>query len=123
MNVILCKSKIHKARITDCDLNYEGSLEINIDYMQEVGMVPYEKILVVNATNGERLETYAIPGPAGTPVFRLNGAAARRGFRGDQVTIMSFGLFSEEEAENFKPKIIVLDENNKITARKGSLIN
>ena len=121
MNMILCKSKIHKARITACDLNYEGSLEINIDYMKEVGMAPYEKILVVNATNGERLETYAIPGPAGTPVFCLNGAAARRGAVGDMITIMSFGMFSEEEAEGFLPKIIVLDENNAIIEKKGAL--
>jgi len=123
MDLILCKSKIHKARITDCDINYEGSLEINLDYMQEVGMFPYEKILVVNATNGERLETYAIPGPVGTPVFRLNGAAARRGSKGDMITIMSFGLFPEKETLEFKPKIIVLDEKNKITAKKGSLLN
>ena len=67
MNAILCKSKIHKARITECDINYEGSLEINMDYMEESGLYPYEKILVVNATNGQRLETYAIPGPAGEP--------------------------------------------------------
>ena len=121
MNISICKSKIHKARITHCDLNYEGSLEINIDYMNEIGMFPYEKILVVNATNGERLETYAIPGPAGTPVFRLNGAAAHRGNVGDTITIMSFGQCSEQEALGFKPKIIVLDENNKIINKKGSL--
>ena len=121
MKALLCKSKIHKARLTDCDLNYEGSLEINIDYMEEVGIYPYEKILVVNSTNGERLETYAIPGPAGTPVFRLNGAAARRGSVGDLVTIMSFGVLDENEAEGFLPKIIVLDENNRIAARKGAL--
>ena len=121
MNISICKSKIHKARITHCDLNYEGSLEINIDYMNEIGMFPYEKILVVNATNGERLETYAIPGPAGTPVFRLNGAAAHRGNVGDTITIMSFGHCSEQEALGFKPKIIVLDEQNKIINRKGSL--
>lgn len=121
MNIILCKSKIHKARITECDINYEGSLEINIDYMDKVGIHPYEKILVVNATNGQRLETYAIPGPAGTPEFKLNGAAARKGTQGDMITIMSFGLFNETETENFLPKIIVLDEENKIVNEKGSL--
>jgi aspartate 1-decarboxylase len=122
MNISICRSKIHRARLTHCDLDYEGSLQINIDYLEEIGMYPYEKILVVNATNGERLETYAIPGPAGTPVFRLNGAAARRGNPGDIVTIMSFGSCSEEEAKGFKPKVIVLDEENKIVARKGSLL-
>lgn len=122
MNISICRSKIHRARLTHCDVDYEGSLEINIDYLEEIGMYPYEKILVVNATNGERLETYAIPGPAGTPVFRLNGAAAHRGTPGDIVTIMSFGSCSEEEAKGFKPKVIVLDEDNKIEARKGSLL-
>ena len=121
MNIQICKSKIHRARLTDCDINYEGSLEINLDYMEKVGIYPYEKILVVNTTNGERLETYAIPGPAGTPVFRLNGAAARRGAPGDMITIMSFGICSESEAQNFKPKIIVLDENNAIVECKGAL--
>ena len=121
MNVIVCKSKIHKARITECDLNYEGSLEINSDYMDEVGMLPYERILVVNATNGERLETYAIPGPPGEPEFKLNGAAARRGNVGDTITVMSFGMLGEDEARGFVPKIIVLDENNAIVERKGSL--
>ena len=121
MKVSVCKSKIHKARITECDLNYEGSLEINSDYMEEVGMVPYERILVVNATNGERLETYAIPGPPGTPVFRLNGAAARRGTAGDMITVMSFGIIEEDEARGSVPKIIVLDEDNAIAERKGAL--
>ena len=122
MNAILCKSKIHKARITEGDINYEGSLEINIDYMEAVGLYPYEKILVVNATNGQRLETYAIPGPAGEPEFKLNGAAGRRGAVGDTITIMSFGVFEEAEANGFLPKIIVLDEQNKILERKGSLL-
>ena len=123
MNVLLCRSKIHKARITECDINYEGSLEINIDYLKEVGMFPYEKILVVNATNGARLETYAIPGPAGEPVFKLNGAAARLGAVGDTITIMAFGSFIEDEAEGFLPAIIVLDEDNRIVEKKGSLKN
>lgn len=122
MNVTLCKSKIHKARITECDINYEGSLAINLNYMAESGIYPYERILVVNATNGERLETYAIPGSTtDEPEFKLNGAAARRGAVGDTITIMSFGIFSETEAEGFIPKIIVLDESNKIIERKGAL--
>ncbi len=117
----MCKSKIHRARLTHCDLDYEGSLEVNIDYLEKSGILPYEKILVVNATNGERLETYAIPGERGWPIFRLNGAAARKGSVGDLVTIMAFGLFSGEDAIGFKPKIIVLDRDNKITECKGSL--
>jgi aspartate 1-decarboxylase len=123
MNVVLCKSKIHRARITECDLNYEGSLEINTDYMEEVGLYPYEKILVLNATNGERLETYVIPGPAGQPEFKLNGAAARKGAVGDIIIIISFGVFAESEIKGYKPKIIVLDENNTIIEKKGALVN
>ena len=121
MNVVLCKSKIHRARITECDIDYEGSLEINIDYMDEAGIYPYEKILVVNVTNGERLETYAIPGPAGTPAFRLNGAAARKGAVGDTIIVIAFGIFESSEIDGFKPRIIVLDENNRIVERKGAL--
>ncbi|NOY76183.1 MAG: aspartate 1-decarboxylase [Kiritimatiellaeota bacterium] len=121
MKVSLLKSKIHKARITECEIDYEGSLEINSDYMDIVGIRPYEKILVVNSTNGERLETYAIPGPAGAPEFKLNGAAARKGAVGDTIIVMSFGLYEESEAENRKPRIMVLDEKNQIVAKKGSL--
>ncbi len=122
MNIQVCKSKIHKARLTSSDLHYEGSLAIDIDFLNEINMFPYEKILVVNATNGERLETYAIPAESGSKVFCLNGAAAHKGNKGDTVTIMSFGIISENEAMGFKPKIIVLDENNDIIARKGALV-
>ncbi len=116
----MLKGKIHRARLTHCDLDYEGSLEIDIDLIRKAGMRPYEKILVVNATNGERLETYAIPGEAGSKVFRLNGAAAKKGSVGDIVTIMSFGLFSEEEADALKPPVIVMNEHNDIIAvRRG----
>ena len=87
---------------------------------EQAEILPYEKILVVNATNGERLETYAIPGEPGSKVFRLNGAAAHKGSVGDIVTIMAFGILDEQEARNFQPKVIVLDENNEIIAvRRG----
>lgn len=121
MDVIMCKSKIHKAKLTQCDLDYEGSLAIDTDLLAEAGMFPYEKILVVNQTNGQRLETYVIPGAAGSGEFCLNGAAARRGEPGDKVTIMSFGAIPEAEAAGFKPKIIVLGDNNRIIERKGIL--
>ena len=79
----MLKGKIHKARITMCDIDYEGSLEIDSEILEKAGILPYEKILVVNATNGKRLETYAIPGKAGSKVFCLNGAAAHRGSVGE----------------------------------------
>jgi len=116
----MIKGKIHRARLTHCDLDYEGSLEIDIDFLKKAEILPYEKILVVNATNGERLETYAIPGEAGSKVFRLNGAAAHKGNIGDIVTIMAFSLFTPEEAKTMLPKIIVLNEKNEIIAvRRG----
>lgn len=103
------------------DLHYEGSLGIDLDLMDEVGILPWEKILVVNINNGERLETYAIPSPRGSKEFLLNGAAARKGSVGDQIIIMAFGEVSEGEADSFQPKIIVMDQENNIEVRKGAL--
>ena len=118
MNLIMCKSKIHRARVTESILDYEGSLEIDTDIMKDAGLYPYEKILVVNATNGQRFETYAIPGRAGSKDFKVNGAAAHRANPGDIITIMSFGVCSEEEARKMSPKILVLDSDNKIIKKK-----
>ena len=116
MQMQLLKGKIHRAHITHCDLDYEGSLEIDPELLEAASILPYEKILVVNATNGKRLETYAIPGKAGSKVFCLNGAAAHRGSMGDTITIMCFANFTPEEAASFRPKVVVLDENNDVTA-------
>ncbi len=118
MQLEMLKGKIHRARLTQCDIDYEGSLEIDINYLEQAGILPYERILVVNATNGNRLETYAIPGPAGSGTFCLNGAAAHLGRVGDIVTIMCFAQFTEAEAASFLPKVIVLDEKNKVIARR-----
>jgi len=114
----MCKGKIHRARLTHCDLDYEGSLEIDSALLDEAGILPYEKILVVNATNGNRLETYAIPGPAGSKVFRLNGAAAHKGSIGDIVTIMAFALMQPDEAKAYRPTVVVMDEHNEIVAKR-----
>ena len=110
MQLQLIKGKIHRARLTHCDLDYEGSLEIDIDYLKKAEILP----------NGERLETYAIPGEAGSRVFRLNGAAAHKGNVGDIVTIMAFGILDEKEAQGFQPKVVVLNEKNDVIAvRRG----
>ncbi len=111
--------KIHCARLTQCDLLYEGSLAIDPVLLKEANILPYEKILVVNRTSGTRLETYAIPGEPGSKVFCLNGAAAHLGRVGDVVTIMAFSVCNEEEAAKIQPKVIVLNENNDIIERKG----
>lgn len=114
----MLKGKIHRARITQCYVDYEGSLEIDVKLLEKAGILPYEKILVVNATNGSRLETYAIPGEAGSGIFCLNGAAAHRGSVGDVITIMCFANFTPEEAATFRPKVIVMDEKNQIVAER-----
>lgn len=121
MTVTVLKSKIHKARITMADLHYEGSLGIDLDLLDEVGITPWEKILVVNINNGERLETYAIPSPRGSKEFLLNGAAARKGSIGDQIIIMSFAQINAADASSHLPKVIVLNEKNDIEVRKGAL--
>ncbi len=119
----MLSGKIHTARLTACEVNYEGSMEIDPLYLKEANILPYEKILIVNRTNGERLETYAIPGEPGKGVFCLNGPAALKGKKGDVVTIMAFSLCTPEEAAVIQPKVIVLDENNQIIQRKGRVPN
>lgn len=119
MTTTLLSGKIHKARITQCDLHYEGSLAIDLDLLDKAGIRPYERILVVNITNGERLETYAIAGPRGSKVFCMNGAAARRAQLHDQITIMAFRAYEEEEAEAHRPPIIILNDDNEIVETRG----
>ena len=119
MKKMMLSGKIHTARLTDCQIDYEGSLEIDPELLAEAEILPYEKILVSNRENGSRLETYAIPGEPGARRFCLNGPAARLGKIGDVVTIMAFSLIDEEEARDWRPRVIVLDEDNHIKLRKG----
>ena len=119
MMITLVKSKIHRAEVTDKSLNYEGSLAIDVDLMKAVGLMPFEKILVGNQANGQRFETYAIEGPAGSGMISLNGATAHLGEKGDLVTIMSFGIYDESDAADHQPKIIVLADHNQRIIRKG----
>jgi aspartate 1-decarboxylase len=114
MELTLLKSKIHRAAVTGASVDYEGSLTISSDLAQLVGLLEYEKILVGNLTNGERFETYAIYGEPERGVIELNGATAHLGKIGDRVTIMSFARYTPEEAAVHQPRIIVLDEKNKI---------
>lgn len=119
MQKIMLSGKIHTARLTGCELDYEGSLEIDPELLAAAGILPFEKILVVNRNNGERLETYAIPGQPGSRRFCLNGPAAYKGKVGDIVTIMAFSICSPDEATSIRPKIIVLNQDNVIVQRKG----
>lgn len=113
----MLKSKIHRATVTDANLNYEGSLTIDRALMEEVGLLPFEQVMVYNVNNGERFETYAIEGPADSGMIVLNGAAARKGMIGDLIIIVTYGLYTPEEMEHYAPKIIVLDKDNLIKKR------
>jgi aspartate 1-decarboxylase len=114
MTVRLLKSKLHRARVTGGDVNYEGSLTISSDLMEAVGMLPYEKVLVGNMANGERFETYAIPGPAGGGEIVLNGATALLGKKGDLLTIMTFADVAQEDASSHEPRKATLREGNRL---------
>lgn len=114
MKVQMLKSKLHQACITRADIHYEGSIGIDSELLEAVGLYPYEKVLVANINNGERFETYAIPGPFGSRQIILNGAAARLGTVGDRIIIMSFGWVEESLVRDkvFKPLIVRLSEHN-----------
>jgi len=110
----MLRAKLHRATVTEADLNYEGSLTIDKDLLSAVGIVPFERVNVYNINNGERFDTYAIAGKSGTGVIGLNGAAARKGMVGDLIIIVTFGFYSEEEMDNYHPMIALLDEKNTI---------
>ena len=114
MTLQLLKSKIHRATVTDANINYEGSRTIDHALMDEVGLLPYERVLCGNMGNGERFETYAIAGERGSGSIILNGATAHLGKLGDRLTIMSFAQLKKNEISGWKPKVIVLNENNTI---------
>jgi len=115
MKRTLFKSKIHRATVTQAELYYEGSLTLDIDLMRAADLLPYEQVAIVNVNNGERFETYLIEGPAGSGVVCLNGPAARKGAVGDEIVIISYGIFEDsEELKYFQPTVIQVDKSNKI---------
>ncbi len=105
MTVQLLKAKLHRIRVTAADLDYEGSLTLDPDDMEAVGILPYERILCADVENGNRFETYAIAGRRGSHVCCLNGAAAHKGKVGDRLIVMSFAQFTPEEAVGWQPKV------------------
>jgi aspartate 1-decarboxylase len=119
MQVFLLKSKIHRATVTDGNVDYEGSLTIAADLMKAAGLRPYERILCSNLANGNRFETYVITGKRGSGAIVLNGAAAYLGKKGERLTIMSFAAISKKKAEKWKPQVIVLGPGNRIAAKRG----
>jgi aspartate 1-decarboxylase len=119
MQIHILKSKIHRAAVTGASLNYEGSLTIDIAFMEKVGFLPYEKVLCSKLANGHRFETYLIAGELGSRAIVLNGATAHLGKVGDLLTIMSFTTVEEREAQNWEPRVIVLGAENAIINHRG----
>ncbi len=119
MQIHLLKSKIHRAAVTAASLNYEGSLTVALDLMEQAGFVAYERVLCSNLANGERFETYLIPGERGSGAIVLNGATAHLGKIGDRLTIMSYTTADETAAKNWQPRVIVLGEKNQIVIERG----
>ncbi|MHC4619716.1 MAG: aspartate 1-decarboxylase [Planctomycetota bacterium] len=114
MFIKVLKSKLHRAVVTNTRTHYPGSIAIDSDLMEAADIVPYESVLVADLTNGNRLETYAVPAEAGSGKVVILGAAAHLIKRRDVIIIFSFGYYSPEEAKKLKPKILLLDQNNKI---------
>ena len=119
MLVHLLKSKIHRAQVTASSVDYEGSLTIAIDLMEKAGILPFERVLCSNIANGQRFETYAIPGERGSSAIILNGATAHRGKIGDRITIMCFTEVEASVAKNWQPRVLVLGEKNAIVNERG----
>lgn len=110
----LLKAKIHCATVTEANLHYMGSITIDEALMEKAGILPNERVQVVNNNNGERLETYTIPGPRGSGVICLNGAAARLAQPGDIVIIMAYAFFQEDEAKTYQPTVVMVDDDNHV---------
>lgn len=110
------KSKLHRARVTETKLHYPGSIAIDSELMEAAGILPYESVLIADLNNGNRLETYAVPAQAGSRQIVVLGAAAQLIRPKDIIIILSFAFLTPEEVKEFKPKTVVLDENNNITS-------
>ncbi|SRX52348.1 aspartate 1-decarboxylase [Aequorivita sp. CIP111184] len=114
MQIHVVKSKIHRVKVTGADLNYIGSITIDEDLMDAANIIQGEKVQIVNNNNGERLETYAIPGPRKSGEITLNGAAARRVAPGDVLILITYAIMELEEAKNFKPALVFPDEETNL---------
>lgn len=116
MLIQVLKSKIHRATITDANLNYVGSITIDAELIRLAGLRVWEKVEIANVNNGERLETYVIEGQANSGIIQLNGAAARKGQKGDLVIILSYGFMEQSAADGHKPMVVHVDAKNRPTA-------
>jgi len=121
MQKIMLTSKLHRATVTDRNIEYEGSIQIDETLMEEVGISSYEQVHIYDINNGNRLITYVIPGERGSGVISVNGAAARLVERKDRIIIVAYGMISVDKIENYQPRVLLLDENNKVIERQGAL--
>ncbi len=106
------KGKLHRLRVTEADLYYEGSITIDTELLEASGILPYEKVQVVNVNNGARLETYTIPGDAGSRIVCMNGPAARLAAKGDEVIVITYAQMTQQEAYRHQPRVVLVDEHN-----------
>ena len=114
MLLTLMKAKLHRATVTQADMDYEGSIAIDRDLLDASGILPHEQVDVLNITNGARFTTYAIEAPRGSKVIGVNGAAARLVQKGDKVIVVTYGMLPAEEARNYAPTVVLLDDANEI---------
>ena len=115
MNIEMLEGKIHRATVTQAELNYVGSITVDEALLEASGIREYQKVQVVNINNGQRLETYTIAGEKDSGIIRLNGAAARLCSKGDMVIIMAYASYNEKDLENYRPKVVFVDDKNKIS--------
>lgn len=115
MTVTMFRAKLHRLRVTEADLYYEGSITVDEELLEAGGMLAYEKVQIVNVNNGSRLETYTIPGDAGSRTVKLNGPAARLAAKGDEIIVISYADMTLEEARRHRPRVVLVDENNNPT--------
>ena len=121
MLVTMFKSKIHRATVTGADLEYEGSITLDPDLMEAAGISLYEQVQVLNINTGDRFTTYTILGERGSGTICLNGAAARKAHRGDLVIILTYAQMTPEEAEGWEPRVVLVDEKNRISKVSGEI--
>lgn len=112
MTLTMFRAKLHRLRVTEADLYYEGSITVDAELLEASGILPYEKVQVVNVNNGARLETYTIPGSRGSRIVCLNGPAARLAARGDEVIVIAYAQMTPEEARRHKARVILVDADN-----------
>lgn len=115
MNIEMLEGKIHRATVTEANIDYVGSITVDVSLLEEAGIREYQKVQVVDVNNGNRIETYTIAGKKDSGVICLNGAAARLSCTGDKVIIMAYASYSEDELKTYKPKVVFVDDDNKIT--------